>query len=206
MTHQIIRRAIVAFVILFTGTTLAGGGKIVAIADGDTLTILTPDKQQVKVRLAEIDTPARGQPYANKAKQALAEIVFGKTVAVLPLDTDRYGRTVGRVYIDGLDVNEEMVRRGHAWVYREYVRDQSLFTLEDQAREARVGIWALPEADLARQAAQVSASKETFECGTKRYCKEMASCAEARHFLTVCGVQSLDRDKDGIPCESICGG
>ena len=183
---------------------LAGGRKVIAIADGDTLTILTPDKQ-VKARLAEI--------------------VFGKTVAILPIDTDRYGRTVGRVYIDGMDVNEEMVRQGHAWVCRKYVQDQSLFDLEDEACEARRGIWVLPEADrvppwewraakregetvsdLARQAAQVNASKETFECGTKRYCKEMGSCAEARHFLTVCGVTSLDRDKDGIPCESICGG
>jgi micrococcal nuclease len=70
----------------------------------------------------------------------LADLVFGKTVAVLPIDTDRYGRTVGRVYIDGLDVNEEVVRQGRAWVYRKYARDQSLFTLENQAREARVGI------------------------------------------------------------------
>ena len=121
-----------------------------------------------------------------------------------------------------MDVTEEMVRQGHAWVYRKYVRDQSPFALEDAAREARVGIWALPEADrvlpLEWRAAkregqdgirpsspgrQVSAQKETFECGTKRYRKEMASCEEARHFLTVCGVTSFDRDEDGIPCESI---
>jgi micrococcal nuclease len=94
MTHQNVRCAIIVFVIPIMGAALASGGKVVAIGDGDTLTILTPDNQQIKIRLAEIDTPERGQPYANHAKQALAELVFGKTVAILPIDTDRYRRTV----------------------------------------------------------------------------------------------------------------
>ena len=109
-----VSRALGAILYLVAGAALAGGGKVISIADGDTLTILTPDKQQERVRLAEIDTPEKGQPYAKKSKQALAALVAGKTVAILPIDTDRCGRTVGRVYIDGLDVNKEMVRQGHA--------------------------------------------------------------------------------------------
>ncbi len=69
-------------------------GKVVKVADGDTLTLLT-DGRQIKVRLAEIDTPEKGQPFGNKAKQALAEMVFGKQVKVIVVDVDRYGRTVG---------------------------------------------------------------------------------------------------------------
>ena len=72
--------------------------------------------------------------------------MFGKDVRIETRDTDRYGRTVGRVHVDGLDVNAEMVRRGAAWVYRKYSRDQTLLTVETEARTARRGIWALPEA------------------------------------------------------------
>jgi len=62
-------------------------------------------------------------------------------------ERDRYGRVVGRVFVDGLDVNAEMVRQGHAWVYRQYAKDESLFTLENEARAAMRGLWALSEAD-----------------------------------------------------------
>lgn len=52
-------------------------------------------------------------------------------------------------------------------------------------------------------------SKETkktkFQCGKKRYCKQMTSCKEAIFYLKQCGLKKLDRDKDGVPCESICG-
>jgi endonuclease YncB( thermonuclease family) len=72
-------------------------GKVVGITDGDTLTVLV-DRKPVKVRLAEIDTPERGQPWASKAKQALSTKVYGQVVRVEVSDTDRYGRTVGHVY------------------------------------------------------------------------------------------------------------
>ena len=120
-------------------------GKVVSIADGDTLTLLNSTNQQIKVRLAEIDTPEMGQPYGNRAKQALSGMVFGKEVSVVVQGMDRYGRTVGRVYVDELDVNAEMVRIGAAWVYRQYLKDQSLLKLEGDAREAKVGIWGLLE-------------------------------------------------------------
>lgn len=122
-------------------------GKVVAVADGDTLTLLTPAREQVKVRLAEIDTPEAGQPYGAKAKQHLAELAFAREARVEVTDTDRYGRTVGRVRVGAVDVNAEMVRRGAAWVYREYSRDRSLLGVEAEARAARRGLWALPEGE-----------------------------------------------------------
>jgi endonuclease YncB( thermonuclease family) len=89
-------------------------GKVVGVTDGDTITVLV-GQSPVKVRLAEIDTPENGQPWGTRAKQALSDKVFGEVVEVRVVDTDRYGRTVGRVYRGGRDINREMVREGHAW-------------------------------------------------------------------------------------------
>jgi micrococcal nuclease len=122
-------------------------GRVVGISDGDTITILDDRKQQIKVRLAEIDTPESAQPYGTRAKQELSGLVFGKTVIVKVQDTDRYGRKVGRVYKDDVDVNAEMIRCGAAWVYRKYARDQRLYNLEKQARQNKKGLWSLPEAE-----------------------------------------------------------
>ncbi len=196
-------------------TAVELSGKVVSIADGDTLTLLVAGREQVKIRLAEIDTPEKGQPYGRKARKALAELAFQKDAHIVWSEKDRYGRVIGRVYIDDLDVNAEMVHLGHAWVYREYSEDEFLLALEKEARAARSGLWALSEAEkvppwewrkVGRQKLQpASESKgEAFTCGSKRYCKEMESCEEARFYLTKCGLNRLDGDKDGAPCESLC--
>ena len=97
--------------------------------------------QQAKIRLAEIDTPERGQPFGTWAKQRLSDLVFGKPIAIKLVDIDRYDRIVGRIYVDDLDVNAELVRIGAAWVYRKYATDPSLYDLEEEAREAKRGLW-----------------------------------------------------------------
>lgn len=122
-------------------------GQVIGIADGDTLTLLTPDQRQTKVRLAEIDTPERRQPYGSRAREALADLAFQRRVRVVVEDTDRYGRSVGHVFAGGRNVNAEMVRRGAAWVYDRYNHDAGLPALEAEARAARRGLWALPEAE-----------------------------------------------------------
>ena len=142
-------------------------------------------------------------------------------------DTDRYGRTVSRVYVGDMDVNAELVRQGAAWVYRQYAKDQSLYTLENEAKAAKRGLWALPEAEqmppwewrhggsggtaahtipaaATGPAVPAAANAAGFTCGGKRYCWEMTSCAEAQFYLTQCGVHSLDGDGDGVPCEKWC--
>ena len=121
-------------------------GKAIAVADGDTFTLLLADKTQVQVRLAEIDAPERGQPYGNMSRQALSAAVMGREVRVDVQTKDRYGRTVGRPYVGDLDVCAEMVEQGAAWVYREYVVDRGLFAFEEQAREAKRGLWGTSEA------------------------------------------------------------
>lgn len=99
--------------IIHAVTTLVG--KVVAIAEGDTLTLLV-DHVQHKIRLADIDTPERRQPWYQKAKDTLSEHVFSKDVSVTDTKKDRYGRWIGRVFVNGVDVNAELVRNGDAWV------------------------------------------------------------------------------------------
>lgn len=129
-------------------------GKVVSITDGDTLTVLIEDNQQMKIRLAEIDTPEKDQPFGRKSKDVLSSLVFGKQVKVQKVDVDRYKRTVAHVFLLDpktsdilMNVNKTMVASGAAWVYREYSEDQSILDLETLAREEKRGLWALPEAE-----------------------------------------------------------
>jgi endonuclease YncB( thermonuclease family) len=116
-------------------------GRVVGIADGDTLTVLR-QREQTKVRLAEIDAPEKAQPFGERSRQSLAELCFQQPVRVEDKGRDRYGRTIGRVLCAGIDANAEQVRRGMAWVYDRYVTDQALYTLQTQARSAHSGLWA----------------------------------------------------------------
>ena len=144
----VVRLISAVFLLIFTAAASAEtlSGQVVGISDGDTFTLLTSDKTQVKIRVAEIDAPESGQPYGNKSKQALSDLIYGKDVSVTVQTTDRYGRTVGRPYIGDLDVSAEMVRIGAAWAYRQYLRDDNLLVLEAEAKEAKRGVWGLSEA------------------------------------------------------------
>lgn len=121
-------------------------GRVVGVTDGDTLTVLDSAERQHRVRLAAIDTPEAGQPYGDRARQALSELTFGRAVRVVEVDVDRFGRTVGRVYAGRTDVNAEMVRTGAAWVFRRFTDDPALLRLEADAQRGRRGLWSLPEA------------------------------------------------------------
>lgn len=122
-------------------------GKVVAIADGDTLTVLDQNKRQHKVRLAGIDAPEKAQAFGDRSRQSLAQQVHGKTVTVHTHKLDRYGREVGKFVIDERDVNLQQIRRGMAWFYRNYERelsedDRRLYReAEETARTAGVGLW-----------------------------------------------------------------
>ena len=109
--------------------------------DGDTLTLLV-DNQRVRVRLAEIDAPEKGQPFGTRSRKSLSAMCAGKVAEVDSRERDKYGRIVGRVTCDGKDTSVEQVRAGMAWVYDYYTRDQSLYRLQDEARAERRGLWA----------------------------------------------------------------
>ncbi|WP_217994846.1 thermonuclease family protein [Methylogaea oryzae] len=93
------------------------------------------------MRLADIDAPEKAQSFGNQSKMSLSGLCFGKQAQVETMTMDRYGRTVGRVRCDGVDANAEQIRRGMAWAYRQYLTDQSLLTMETEAKSARRGLW-----------------------------------------------------------------
>lgn len=117
-------------------------GEVVGITDGDTLTILV-DREQIKVRLAEIDSPERKQPYYSRSRQSLAAICHQKPAQVTWKTRDRYKRIIGQVQCAGIDANAHQVSSGMAWVFDRYSTPESpLYKLQDQAREGRKGLWA----------------------------------------------------------------
>jgi endonuclease YncB( thermonuclease family) len=117
------------------------------VADGDTVTLDSNDTVY-KIRLAEIDTAEKDQPYGLDAKNALTKLVLNKQVRVKVVKKkDRYGRVIGRLFIEDIDVNAQMIAKGHAMVYRQYLSDKSLLKLEAEAREKNLGVWALPKED-----------------------------------------------------------
>ena len=115
-------------------------GRVIAVADGDTITVLRGNTQ-VKVRLTEIDAPEKKQAFGNRSTQSLSDLCFGKTAVLDEKGKDRYGRTLARVTCDGVDANAEQVRRGMAWVYDRYATDKSLYAVQEEAKAERLGLW-----------------------------------------------------------------
>ena len=86
-------------------------GRVVGVHDGDTITLLMKDNQQLKIRLAQIDAPETDQAFGQKSKQSLSDMVFNKTIKVEKETIDKYGRTVGTIFVEGMDANKEQVKR-----------------------------------------------------------------------------------------------
>ncbi len=114
---------------------------MVGVLDGDTVDVLV-DRKPVRVRLAEIDAPEKAQPFGTKSRQTLASSVFQQMVTVTTAGTDRYGRTIGTLWLDDRNINKIMVAQGMAWAYRKYLSDQSLLAAEATARGEGLGLWS----------------------------------------------------------------
>ena len=131
----------------FTANAEAITGRVVAVQDGDSITVLDAEKAQHKIRLAGIDAPEKKQAFGNRSKDSLSDLVFGKVVTVETDKRDRYGREVGKVLVNGHDVNLIQVEQGMAWFYRQYQREQSqddrkLYdSAESAAKVDKRGLW-----------------------------------------------------------------
>ena len=125
-----------------SGTVTSFQAEVIGVHDGDTFTAFVDGNVTLKVRLANIDAPELNQPYGEEAKRELSLLINGKGVEVTEQTTDRYGRMVGIVILDGVDVSSIMVTKGMAWVYTLYNQDGSLPGLESEAREAKRALWA----------------------------------------------------------------
>jgi endonuclease YncB( thermonuclease family) len=125
-------------------------GRVTGIVDGDTINVLILSKQQIRVRIAFIDAPEKGQPFGQRAKQVMSERLFGKDVKLRPHTIDRYGRLVARVLVDNQDAGFELVKQGLCWVYEQYMSEASpdiqasYQQAQAVAREQKFGLWSDP--------------------------------------------------------------
>ena len=140
-------------------------GKVVGVTDGDTITVLDADNQQHTIRLFAIDAPEtschakqpstwddecveHSQPFGKAAKRSLAAMVFGKQVNVILEPGSTYGREIGTIWSGDINANLEQVRRGYAWVYRQYTRHMpdadriAINAAEADAQEQHLGLWS----------------------------------------------------------------
>lgn len=122
-------------------------GRVIGVLDGDTIDVLDASKTTHRIRLTGIDAPEKAQAFGQRSKEHLSDLVFGKQVEVQGGKSDKYGRTVGKVTVQGADANLEQVRAGFAWHYKQYaamqsVGDRALYaSAEEKARSSHSGLW-----------------------------------------------------------------
>ena len=142
----LLRTLLLALAVQCQATTIEG--RVVGVADGDTITVLNASDTQHKIRLAGIDAPEKHQPFGQRSKESLSDLVFGRAVMVETDKRDKYGRNVGKVLVDGNDANLEKVKRGLACHYKQYEKEQpandrvEYAVAEGAARASRLGLWA----------------------------------------------------------------
>jgi endonuclease YncB( thermonuclease family) len=157
------KRLAMALLLVLSGKTVVADtltGRVVGVADGDTVTVLDADRRQHKIRLGGIDAPEIAQPYGQRSKENLSRMVFNKEVRVEWDKRDRYDRIVGKVWVQPascptcpmtLDAGHAQITVGLAWWYQKYAKEQSpadrgayAFS-EQEARAKRVGLWSDPD-------------------------------------------------------------
>ncbi len=125
-------------------------GRVVSVADGDTITVLDSSNTQHKIRFNGVDAPESKQDFGQVSKRHLSDLVFGKDVVVRWAKIDKYGRIIGTVMIGSTNANLEQLRAGLAWYYKDYERDvppenrQTYAQAEAEARAGRRGLWQQP--------------------------------------------------------------
>ena len=233
MSHpkRLVNPALAAITLVLAGALPACSGETVdpdlqgvaSVIDGDTIEI-----HGTRIRLNGIDAPesgqlcqdARGTAWRCGQQAALAlsdRIGRRQVVSCQQTDTDRYGRMVADCFAGRENLNRWMVREGWAVAYRQY--STAYVAAEEHARTGQRGIWEgrfdMPwDWRAARRSGQKAAppmqrlqqlAGQNWSCNPRRTCSQIGSCDEARWYLQNCPWGGkLDRDNDGIPCESIC--
>lgn len=116
--------------------------KVVKIKDGDTIVVLEEGNIETTLRLAEVDCPESGQPFGKNAKQFTSSQVFGKTINYYKTTSDRYGRTIAKVYYDNNKyLSAEIIKAGYGWWYYQYSTDKNLGKYQEKAKNQKFGLW-----------------------------------------------------------------
>lgn len=141
MLH-VARGSFLAFLMaLWTVPVYSFPADVVGILDGDTIIALSSSNQQTRCRLYGIDAPEKFQPYGERSKQSLSDLIYRKRVDVEAVGSDKYGRTICRISVGDRDISRAQIERGMAWVYRRYTTDSSYIAAESSARGASRGLW-----------------------------------------------------------------
>ena len=145
---------LVALFLAFPGSALAEylncPCKVVKVTDGDTIHVLDQSTIKHKIRLGGIDAPEKKQAFGQKSKQYLVSMIAGQNVEVEYSKRDRYGRIIGKIIKDGLDINLLEIKQGYAWHYKYYQKDQTPFdrvlysSAEIEAKGKTIGLWSVP--------------------------------------------------------------
>ncbi|PQO33019.1 thermonuclease family protein [Blastopirellula marina] len=192
-------------------------GKVIYVADGDTIGVLDDKKTTHRIRLEGIDAPESGQAFGNRSRQALNDLVYGKQVLVTYEKSDTYGRILGQIYLDGQWINRQLIADGWAWHYRHFSGDAELAETQTAASTKKVGLWKDPQPQQPwrfrldeKRRKEAAAEKDTtdkpmpptqFWLNSSSGVRHNASC---KHFGKTkrgkyCGAE------EGKPC-GICGG
>ena len=110
------------------------------VVDGDTIKG-NLDSKRITIRLVEIDAPEMDQPFGVESKRFLEKLIENKKVTLISEGKDRYGRTLGELFVNKDNINEKMVKSGFAWVYDRYVKRSLLYSYQDEAKSKTLGIW-----------------------------------------------------------------
>lgn len=139
-----LKKSIYLIALVYSNTFFAQiTAKVVGIKDGDTIVVLDDNNNQTTIRLAEVDCPESGQPFGKNAKQFTSLQVFGKSVKYYKTDSDRYGRTIAKVYYqDGKYLSEEIIKAGLGWWYYRYSDNKNLGKVQDIAKNKKLGLWS----------------------------------------------------------------
>lgn len=189
--------------------------RVVGIADGDTLTCLY-ERNQLKVRLQYIDAPESGQPFGQKAKQALSHMVFKKQIKLQISGYDRYNRLLAVVWDQQRNINLALVEQGMAWAYRQTKNEYR--NAEQLARKKRIGLWqdknpiepaqwrtshkSTSGQNLSTNS-QMTSLTTNINCSMKKSCAQFSDYDTAFRHFKQCGWQELDGNGDGIPCNKL---
>ena len=196
--------------------------KVVGISDGDTLTCLY-QRKPIKVRLLHIDAPESAQPYGNKAKQALANLVFKKQVMLHSQGYDRYQRLLSVIYDEReRNINLLLVQKGMAWAYRETLPIYERAMLK--AKQEKQGLWQDKSPINPAQWRQVHQADKrsdsdwnwqkiwkkrplgkpkTVDCHKVLHCRDFSDYQSAKRYFDQCGSKTMDGNHDGIPCNKL---
>ncbi|WP_256010143.1 thermonuclease family protein [Desertivirga xinjiangensis] len=175
-------------------------GKVVSVSDGDTFTILISGNQQVKVRLHGVDCPEKNQDFGTKAKDFTSANIFAKSIKVQSKGKDRYGRTIGVAMLpNGSTLNENLLKAGFAWHYKQYDKSEKYALLEQQARIAKKGLWSHPKPqepwEFRRSGRRKSSGKTTPASSSSKNKSQVTNVGKQS---SVCGAATKT---SGKPCQ-----